>query len=443
VSTYEQDLREALLSAYDFGSEYPHPMLITRIYAELDRPVAQRPPRAWVAGTAAAALAVILVVSLLWFSLQPHLSTPTPSGPLTSGPEAGTAAILANNHLVYLTPGDTTPYWDIAIASPPDLSVSHGYAGLGHRLAATADGALIYALPARDMYGGDRLAFVATQSTALFRQVQLPNPDGSARYGAVTVGPSGDAWVVGSVDKHIEIVRVHRQDGTISSWAGRDMSHWVPQGPVSGGYEIYEVQVTADEQRVYYSYTGGLLSFAGMDWVDISGQRATTCTPPASDQACVPGLAGFLVRGTDVFITTANDQPSGAIDHYGLDGTFQDHIALGLLPGFLEDFAVGSDGSHVYLFGSCGYSGGMAVLDLATLKTTVIVQAQPAFVFLTKGPCGQSSAFVSSTLIALGHVSALLPNDVGGQILFVDSSTGRVVRSVPVPSEPIAVVAVH
>jgi hypothetical protein len=121
----------------------------------------------------------------------------------------------------------------------------------------------------------------------------------------------------------------------------------------------------------------------------------------------------------------------------------EDHIELGLLPGFLEDFAVGSDGNHLYLFGSCGYSGGMTVLDLASLKSTVIVQAEPAHGPPTKLPCGQSSAFVSGTLIALGHVGALLPNDVGGQILFVDSSTGRVERSVQVPSEPIAVAAIR
>jgi hypothetical protein len=442
LSTYEQDLREALLSAYDFGSEYPHPLLITRIYTELDRPVHQRPRRGWIGGAAAAALAVVVVVSLLWFSFQPRVSPPISSGPPPSGSEAGTAAILANNHLVYLTPGDTQPYWDLALAAPPDLTVSHGYAGLGHRIAVTADGALIYALPARDIDGGDTLVVVATQGSVVVRRVQLPNPDGSARYGAVTIGPSGDAWVVGSVDKHIEIVRVHRQDGTISSWSGRDMSRWAPQGPVGGDYQIYEVQVTADEQRVYYSYTGGLLSFAGMDWVDISGQRATTCTPPAADQACVIGLAGFLVRGNDVFITTANDQPSGAIDHYGLDGGLKNHIELGLLPGFLEDFAVGPDGSHLYVFGSCGYSGGMAVLDLASLKSTVIVQAEPAHVPPTSLPCGQSSAFVSTALIALGHVGRLLPSDAAGHILFVDSLTGRLVRSVPVPSEPIAVVAI-
>jgi len=154
-------------------------------------------------------------------------------------------------------------------------------------------------------------------------------------------------------------------------------------------------------------------------------------------------LAGFLVRGSDVFITTANDQPSGAIDYYALDGTLKDHIELGLFSGFLEDFTVGPDGSHLYLFGSCGYSGGMAVLDLASLRSTVVVQAEPAHGPPTNLPCGQSSAFVSDTLIALGHVGALLPSSAGGKILFVDSSTGRVERSVPVSSEPIAVVAVH
>src|SRR5258708_14236009 len=94
-----------------------------------------------------------------------------------------------------------------------------------------------------------------------------------------------------------------------------------------------------------------------MDWVDTSGQRATTCTPPAADQACIKGLAGFLVRGNDVFITTASDQPTGAIDQYGLDGTLKDHIDLGLLSGFLEDFALGPDRNNIYLFASADLYG--------------------------------------------------------------------------------------
>jgi hypothetical protein len=83
----------------------------------------------------------------------------------------------------------------------------------------------------------------------------------------------------------------------------------------------------------------------------------------------------------------------------------------------------------------------MAVIDLATQTSRVIVQAEPAHQPPTDLPCGQSSAFVSSNLIALGHVGALLPTDAAGQILFVDASSGKVSRSVPVVSEPIAIVA--
>jgi Tol biopolymer transport system component len=117
------------------------------------------------------------------------------------------------------------------------------------------------------------------------------------------------------------------------------------------------------------------------------------------------------------------------------------HIELGLLPGFLEDFAVTPDGTHIVVFGSCGYSGGMAVIDLKTQTSKVIVQAQPAHSPPTNLPCGQSSVFVSDRLIALGHVSALLPGDVAGQILYVDSASGKVQQSVAVSAEPIALVA--
>src|SRR5260370_2410720 len=83
----------------------------------------------------------------------------------------------------------------------------------------------------------------------------------------------------------------------------------------------------------------------------------------------------------------------------------------------------------------------MDALDLTSRTANVIIHAQPAYSTLTNHPCGQSSAFVSDTLIALGRVSALLPGYGAGQILFVDSSNGRLVRPVPPTSQPIAVVA--
>jgi hypothetical protein len=444
----ESDLGPALRSAYDFGEEYPSAALLERISAALDRP-ARRAGFGWIALAAAIAIAIVVVATLLSIPRRAPV-LPQPVGPPSA--EAGVAAILANNHLVYIPPGGGKPKWDVAVAPAPDLAASHGGSGLGHRVAASPDGSLVYALPAQDFIGGTHLAVVDTATGRLIRDVQLPNPGGSARYGALTVGPSGDVWIVGSVGpvasqsdlgvKRIEVLSVNPRDWSITTWLGRDMSHWAPQGPVLGDFDIYEVQVTSDGTRVYYSYTGGLLGFAGLDWIDLAGTRAKTCVPAAPDTACIPGLAGFLVQGNSVFITTGNDSPSGAIDYYGLDGVLRNHIELGLLPGFLEDFAAAPDASSLFLFGSCGYSGGMAMLDLASLKSIVIVKAESQYTHSANPPCGQSSVFVSDNLIALGHVAALLPADVEGRVLYVDPVTGSVMRSVAIAAEPIAVAAV-
>lgn len=447
----EDDLRRALQSAYQFP-DFPHPALIARISADLKNDVKPGGQISWVAGAAAATLAIFVVVVFIGFQRLGNVTSPHATTPPMAGPKAGVAAILANNHLVYIPTGADKTQWDVAIGPPADLTVSHGYAGNGHRVASSADGSQLYALPARDFYGGVNLAVVDSASGKVMREVALPNPGGSGRYGALTVGPSSDVWIVGFAgpvasqsdlrSKRIEVLRVNHRDWSITSWLGRDMSNWVPQGPVGGDFTVYQVQVNSDETRVYYSYTGGLLTKAGLDWVDLAGDRATMCVPTTRDTACIPGLAGFLVQGTTVVITTANDHPSGAIDVYRTDGVLRNHIDLGLLPGFLEDFAVSPDGSSLYLFGSCGYSGGMAKLDLAAKKSTVIVKARSQYTRSSDPPCGQSSASISDNLIALGHVARLLPTDIEGRILYVDSASGTVNTSVAVSAEPITVVAV-
>jgi hypothetical protein len=447
----EDDLRRVLQSAYEF-KEFPHPSLLARISAGLKSDVRPAGQMSWVAGAATAALAIIVVGAFVGFQ---RLGTVAPSHrtqPAVRGSEAGVVAILANNHLTYIPPGADKPQWEVAIGPPADLSISNGYSGLGRRVASSPDGNQIYALPARDFNGGVQLVIVDSATGRVVREVALPNPGGSARYGALTVGASGDVWIVGYAGpvasesdlrfKRIEILRVNHQNWSITSWLGRDMSHWVPQGPVPGDFRVYEVQVTNDEMRVNYSYTGGLLHKAGLDWVDLAGTRATTCVPATRDAACILGLAGFLVQGSTVFITTAMDSPTGAINYYGLDGVLRDHVELGLLPGFLEDFTVSPDGNSLYLFGSCGYSGGMAKLDLATKKSTVIVKARSLDTQSADPPCGQSSVFVSGNLIAVGYVARLLPSRMDGRILYVDSATGTVSKTVAVSAEAISIAAV-
>jgi hypothetical protein len=79
------DLRRALQSAYDFGSDYPHPRLLAAISAEIGKGQERRTP-GWLFGaTAAAVLAVLIVTVFLLIprSGQPaqRAATPSPSFP--------------------------------------------------------------------------------------------------------------------------------------------------------------------------------------------------------------------------------------------------------------------------------------------------------------------------------------------------------------------------
>jgi hypothetical protein len=67
------DLRRALQSAYDFGSDYPHPRLLAAISAEIGKGQERRTPGWLFGGAAAAVLAVVIVTAFL---LIPHSGQP-------------------------------------------------------------------------------------------------------------------------------------------------------------------------------------------------------------------------------------------------------------------------------------------------------------------------------------------------------------------------------
>jgi hypothetical protein len=435
----ENRFRAVLQQAYDFGPDFPRHDLLRDISAALRTGHREESQPRWFVGALAVALGVAIVVALVAVPRIQHAMPPQPGAPVPATGEAGVAAVLANNHVVYIPPNATKPAWDTAVAPPANLAANQSHAALGHRIAVSPDRSRIYAIAARDFVGGDHLVVLEAASGRIDRDVQLPSPAGTGRYGALTIGPSGDVWVVGAIGKRIEVVRLNHDTGAISSWSGRDMTHWSTKGPVSGDFYVYQVQVSADERRVYYSYTGGLLPSAGLDWVDITGSTATSCQPVAADKACIPGLAGFVVTGFGIFITSAFDQPSGAIDQYAPDARQIRHIELGLLPGFLDDLEVAPDARRLVYFGSCGYSGGMGQFDFATGKPSVVVSAKSNYTRSADKPCGESWAFTSATQIALAHVGALLPSaDAAGQIDYVDAASGSVTRSVTVSAEPVS-----
>jgi hypothetical protein len=93
------DLQRALRSAYDFGSDYPHPRLHAAISAEIGTGEARRGAGWLFAGAAAAALGVLLVGVFLLMPRSPQVAqraiAPSPSFPSPSFPSNLPAGVCA------------------------------------------------------------------------------------------------------------------------------------------------------------------------------------------------------------------------------------------------------------------------------------------------------------------------------------------------------------
>jgi hypothetical protein len=355
----------------------------------------------------------------------------------STGAVRETVALLGNNHLVLIPAGGAAPRWEVVLAPAPDTSATHGYLGTGHRLAWSADRSTLYALPAVDYFGSAQMAVVDVAAGHVRRTVPLPQ---GIRVGSLAVGPGDRVYLVGQQNKTIVIAVYDPGEGRITrTWQGRNMSHWQPRGPVGGDFTIYQAQLTHDGRRLYYSYLGGLLPQAGVDWVELDADRISLCTPPEPASACMPGLAGFRLLGDQVLLTSANDAQDGLVGRYQPDGSRLDGYHLKLGSGLVNDIALDETGRRIYAVGSCGYTAGMSVVALGTGQATVLVPPSVG----QHGPdavCGQRLELIGTEQLVVGRVAALSASPASrGTLLFIDTRKGSVLHRVEVSAEPVDV----
>ena len=378
-----------------------------------------------------------LTVALLTVGLRRAQSVPPSAREPSAAGEVVT--LLANNHLVLVPPGGRAPRWETTLAPAPDTSHGYGFLSTGHRLAWSTDRTTIYALPAADWLGAERLMAVDHIGGRVLQTIHLPE---GTRYGGLAVGPvTGQVYLVGQQDKAISIAVVDPGRRQITAvWNGRDMHHWQPQGPVGGDFSVYQAEISPDESRLFYTYHGGLLPKAGLDFVDLTGAGPRTCTPPSPDKACLTGLAGFAPYKGGVLLTSGIDAGDGLVYDYRLDGLLMRTFHLDLGAGFLNDFALDLAGNRLYAVGSCGYVGGLSVLDLTSGKPRLLASTQAG---QTKTvPCGQRLALTWSGELVVGRVARLNASPYfGGTLLYIDVATGAVLRTVTLSAEPVDVSA--
>lgn len=424
----DEELRRNLDQVFKLPGGYPQAAILAKVMSSIGAVAKPNESSRMLIAIAAGLLATGAVSLLLVVGQLPkHPSVPG------AAPPGAIVALLANNHLISVARGTETAQWDVAIADPPDPSHSGGYLPPGHRLALSADHSHVYALPPRDYAGGSILIIADTASGAVTGKVNFP---ADARYSTLGVAASGNVYLVGQRNSHIVVSKFDpSRNAVVSTFVGRDMSHFASNGLVSGTFSIDQAIVTPDEARLYLGYSGGLLPKSGIDWVTLSDH--TWCQPHDPESACAPGLSGFTIVDNRLLVASWNDPlQDDRIDEYSLEGQLIRHYDLGLAGGFLLDFVTDPSSHTIYAIGSCGYRGGLSRVNVTTGEVTVVVP--PAAVGTVQpGICGQRAELMSDGQIALSVVGGLLVGQQAASIRTIDISSGTPVRLIPVAAGPL------
>ncbi|GEM_PF-1816675 len=378
-------------------------------------------------GVAVAALPVMLI--FVWATSAQSSGGAKPSN---------VVALLSNNRLAEVDSDTGGLFRDLALAGVPAAGT---FRPPGHYLALSRDRHALYVLVPDQPAGSNRLVVLALPD--LSRRATYSFASGDARYQSLAVGPvTGHVYLFGSRPGTAVVSELDPEQGAIlHTWAVKSLANWTPKGPVPGDFLIYQAAVAPGERTLYYSYYGGRLDLAGIDWLQRTPDGVIPCRATLKSGACLPGIAGFQFYGDGVLAVSADDTSSGTVFDVDRSGQVRRTLYFQLGGGFLMDFALDARAGKLYAVGSCGYRGGLSVLDLQSGAAEDPVPPGPPGMPAEHVPCGQRLALLPNGHLVVGNVpGALNPRaGVGGALLFLDTATGQTLREVPTSSQPIDV----
>jgi hypothetical protein len=102
----------------------------------------------------------------------------------------------------------------------------------------------------------------------------------------------------------------------------------------------------------------------------------------------------------------------------------------------LMEFGIAVGARRAYAVGSCGYSGGLATVDLATQETRVLAPSRSAGVI-----CGERiAALDDGSLLVIARTAIPAPSLAPGALVVVGSSDGTTLRTIKTSAEPVDLV---
>lgn len=335
--------------------------------------------------------------------------------------------LLANNHLVSVHGLTGTVISDRALAPAP---VPTWRRFRGYYVALSKDHKSVYALVLNQPPARDYLAVIDAATAHLQRRWAL-NTGVVLR--SIAVGPvSGRIYLFGNRagDVVVTVLDPHTR-ATVSTWTVRRGHgvHWV----------IYRGIVRRDERALFINYWRG--EAYGMDAIALLAGRLRACH---TVQVGCFASGGFNVEQYGSFLVTSS---------WTVDKTFVELTATGATVRTIPIHMVGDQHTgdwnidpatgRLYQVGSCGYTGGLAVLDLNSKRSGMLVSLG------TPGPgnpvtgrndhtvCGERISVGSRSLVAVGKTEFVYPVLQHRSILLLlDGRSGRVLRRVELPTDP-------
>lgn len=352
-------------------------------------------------------------------------------------------ALLADNHLLTVRLDTGAVVARLRLGPVPLSSSGAGQgpvpassSGAGHYLALSSDGRTLYALAPGDPAS---LSVVDVATVRARARYQLPH---GLLASGLAVGPAtGRLYVFSNRPERgttpfgtpVEDVVVQALDPR----HGRVVAHWTARRAAGHDWSVYQGAVAPDERHLFISYHGS--DTTGIDRFTVGRGGLQRCSSPPSAHpqigaGCLPTHGGFTLDGAAVLAATGTP----LILELTQTGRIERGLNTRLTNNHLMEFVVDGRGRELYAVGPCDYAGGVSAVGLATGQTRLLVPPGAG------GPCGARVALgPRAAVLVVGTTTAsVLYPSIRGALLFLDTRTGTVRRTVSTPSEPADVLVV-
>jgi hypothetical protein len=359
----------------------------------------------------AIAVPVLLVLQACASTVGERVPTPLPR------PSSGAVfALLADNSLAVVSEYSAVARIE-ELGSSATQSQQPAHIAAGHYLAISTDKRSVFVLvggattPARvaivDATNGRLAKTFALDPMITFRSLAVGKRTGRIfLFGNRSPGPdhSGEDVVAAAFDPE----------------SGRMEASWTIRPANGRDWFVYQGGVSPDELHLYVSYHGP--DTTGIDVFDPASSRLE-CTVGNYGTGCIQSHGGFALDANHIVAATGGSEmiettPTGQIEY---------RFDTGLANNHLMEFTIDWSAQVLFAAGSCRYVAGFRALRISSGTRHPLVSTNDYRV------CGERSALGPDSQIVIGKIDALL---------FVDQSTGQIMRTVATPAEPVDVIYV-